>query len=239
MNEFSPVRKSRVYEEIASQIKQLIIEGRFKPGDRLPPEREMAEIFRVSRNSVRDALRTLELMGLVECRHGDGTIVTCVTPETLISPLAAILATRRNLLSALMEVRKIIEPPAAQMAAQRINEDDLRELEQILASQEQKAMQGEYTIEEDNDFHYTICMAAENEVLMLMVTHIMGLLSESRARSLQTAGRVRMSVAGHRRILDAIKRRDPDLARDAMLKHLEEIENTILKNMGQENVGAG
>jgi len=232
MNEFSPIRRSRVYEEIANQIRQLIIEGRFKPGDRLPPEREMAEIFKVSRNSVRDALRTLELMGLVECRHGDGTIVTCITPETLISPLAALLATRRNLLSALMEVRKIIEPPAAYMAALRISVDDLHDLEQIFNIQEQKVMQGEYTIEEDNDFHYTICMAAENEVLMLIVTHIMGLLSESRARNLQTPGRAQMSVAGHRKILDAIKRRDPELARDAMLKHLEEIESTMLKNLG-------
>ncbi len=232
MNEFSPIRKSRVYEEIANQIRQLIIEGRFKPGDRLPPEREMAEIFKVSRNSVRDALRTLELMGLVECRHGDGTIVTCITPETLISPLAALLATRRNLLSALMEVRKIIEPAAAYMAALRIGEGDLHDLERIFSIQEQKVLQGEYIIEEDNDFHYTICMAAENEVLMLIVSHIMGLLSESRARNLQTPGRAQMSVAGHRRILDAIKRHDPELARDAMLKHLEEIESTMLKNLG-------
>src|SRR5437870_12279434 len=89
--EFEAVRKVKVYEGVARQIERLISEGSLKPGDKLPSERELAEMFRVSRSSLRDGIRKLELLGLVEARHGEGTIVRDLSADSLVSPIASML----------------------------------------------------------------------------------------------------------------------------------------------------
>jgi len=109
--EFEAVRKTKLYEEVAKQIQRQIIEGSLKPGDKLPPERELAEKFEVSRSSVRDAIRALELIGLVEPRQGDGTVVCDLSADSLVNPLATMLLRKRELVGELLDVRKMIEPP--------------------------------------------------------------------------------------------------------------------------------
>src|SRR2546430_8105791 len=116
-DDLEPVRKTRIYEEVASQIQRLITDGRLRPGDHLPPERELAERFGVSRTSVRDAIRVLELMGLLEPRQGEGTVVRDLSPDSLVSPLASLLVRNRTLLADLLDVRKMIEPALAARAA--------------------------------------------------------------------------------------------------------------------------
>src|SRR5919108_2070762 len=98
---FTAVRKTRVFEGVAQQIQRLIVDGALKPGDRLPPERELAERFAVSRSSVRDAIRTLELVGLVVPRQGEGTVVADVSPEAVVMPLASVLLRKRELIAEL------------------------------------------------------------------------------------------------------------------------------------------
>src|SRR5437667_137685 len=100
-DELEPVRKTRIYEEVASQIQRLISEGRLRPGDHLPPERELAERFGVSRTSVRDAIRVLELMGLLEPRQGEGTVVRDLSPDSLVNPLHWRVAGDRRILDAI------------------------------------------------------------------------------------------------------------------------------------------
>jgi GntR family transcriptional repressor for pyruvate dehydrogenase complex len=223
------VKKSKVYQDIVRQIKDLISRGRIKPGDRLPPERELAELFQSSRNSVRDALRVLEQMGLIESRHGDGTYVRAVSPEELTEPLALLLLQSRGQMQELWDVRRLIEPGVAEMAAERITAEELQDLEAILAVQQQKVELGLSTIEEDTAFHYGIARATRNTVLLRVLDTIMDLLRESRERSLQQGDRPIYSLAGHRRILAALARGDSTAARSEMLRHLQEIEERVFR----------
>jgi GntR family transcriptional regulator, transcriptional repressor for pyruvate dehydrogenase complex len=228
---FTAVRKKRVFEGVAQQIQQLIVDGALKPGDRLPPERELAERFAVSRGSVRDAIRTLELVGLVVAPHGDGTVIADVSPEAVVMPLASVLLRKRELISELLDVRKMIEPALAARAAERASPEEIARLEEILKRQRQKMERGEPTIEDDSEFHYVIALAARNSVVRRVIDVLMQLLQETRARSLQSRGRPQRSLAGHRKILDAIKRRDPAAAERAVRRHVEEIESIVLNEL--------
>ena len=117
--EIEPVKSTRIYEEIVRQIKAMIAEGRLKSGDQLPPERDLAEKFLVSRTSVREALRALESLGLIEIRPGEGTFVREVSVESLIQPLALVMASQREAMSELFEARRLLEPLIAGLAATR------------------------------------------------------------------------------------------------------------------------
>lgn len=229
--EFEAVRKTKVYEEVARQIERLISDGLLKPGDKLPPERELVEMFQVSRSSVRDAIRALELMGLVEPRQGEGTVVRDLTAGSLVNPLASMLVRKRELVGELLDVRKMIEPPLVGRAAARASAEEIAHLEDILRRQREKVRRGESAIEEDSEFHDAIARAAKNSVVMRVMDVLMDLLRESRERSLQVEGRPQRSFAGHRRILRAIRRRDAAAAEAAMKQHLEEIEEIILKKL--------
>jgi GntR family transcriptional repressor for pyruvate dehydrogenase complex len=221
------VRKTKVYHEIVEQIKALISEGRINPGDRLPPERELAELFRASRNSVRDAIRVLEQMGLIESRQGDGTYVRTVSVDELMEPLALMLLQSRTQMRELWEVRSVLEPAVAELAATRITDDELDELSAILETQHQKVDAGETALEEDTAFHYGIALAAGNGVMLRTMDTLVDLLRQSRERSLQQRSRPQFSLAGHERILAALRGRDPAGARVAMLQHLREIEARV------------
>ena len=206
--EFEAVRKTKLYEEVAKQIERLIVEGGLKPGDKLPPERELAELFQVSRSSLRDAIRTLELTGLLEPRHGEGTVVCDLSADLLVNPLANMLTRKRELVAELLDVRKMLEPPLAARAAAHASPEEIAYLEDILRRQKEMVRRGELAIEEDSEFHYTIAMAAKNSVVQKVLDVLMDLLRTSRERSLQVEGRRQRSLEGHRRILKAIRQRD-------------------------------
>lgn len=228
---FTAVRKKRLFEGVAQQIQRLIVDGALKPGDRLPPERELAERFDVSRSSVRDAIRILEIAGLVVPRQGEGTVVADVSPDAVVMPLASVLLRKRELIGELLEVRKMIEPALAARAVERASPEEIARLEEILRRQREKMLRGEATVEDDSEFHYAIALAARNSVVRRVVDVLMQLLHETRTRSLQTRGRPQRSLAGHRRILAAIKRRDPAAAERAVRRHVEEIESIVLNEL--------
>ena len=234
--DLEPVRRTKVYAEVAAQIHRLIAEGRLKPGDRLPGERELAEVFGVSRTSVRDAIRVLETRGLVEPRHGEGTRVKQIPIDAIVSPLADAVASSKDLAADLFDMRKMLEPPLARAAALRATDADVRALEAIVDRQRTRVAAGEVAIDEDNAFHYGIATAAKNRVLLRTMDVLMDLLRESRVRSLQGPGRAEISLEGHGRILDAVRRRDPEGAAESMRAHIEEIE-TILFPAGMLSAG--
>ena len=159
---FTAVRKKRLFEDVARQVQKLIVDGSLKPGDRLPPERQLAELFGVSRNSVRDAIRVLELTGMVIPRHGEGNVVADVSTETLVAPIAMLLLRKRKLVAELLDVRKMLEPALAARAAVNASADQIARLEGILRRQHDKVLRGQAAIEEDSEFHYTIALAARN-----------------------------------------------------------------------------
>jgi GntR family transcriptional repressor for pyruvate dehydrogenase complex len=228
---FTAVRKQRLFEDVARQVQKLIVDGTLQPGDRLPPERQLAELFGVSRNSVRDAIRVLELTGMVIARHGEGNVVADVSTETLVAPIAMLLLRKRKLVAELLDVRKMLEPPLAARAAVHATGEQIAQLESILRRQHDKAQRGQPAVEEDSEFHYTIALAAQNSVVLKLLDVLMDLLRETRARSLQVEGRRERSLAGHKRVLEAIKRRDPAAAERAVRHHLEEIESMVLKEL--------
>jgi GntR family transcriptional repressor for pyruvate dehydrogenase complex len=236
-NSLEPVRRSKVYEEVAARIRGLIADGRLRPGDKLPSERELASMLGVSRTSVRDAIRTLEVAGLLEPRQGEGTVVRELSTRHLVAPLASALLTRRDLLVDLLAVRKMIEPPMAREAARHATAEDIRQMEGIVARQAAKVDAGGVAIEEDNAFHDIIARASRNQVVLKVVDVLMELLRVGRERSLQVKGRPQRSLRGHRQILEAIRSRNGDAAARAMLNHLEQIEEMLLPE--RQPVGTG
>jgi GntR family transcriptional regulator, transcriptional repressor for pyruvate dehydrogenase complex len=225
--DFEIVRRNRVYEEVAKQIERLILK-KLKPGDKLPSERELADTLRVSRGSIRDAIRGLELMGMVEPRQGAGTIVKEISAEAIVNPFANALKRRKELVSELIDFRKMLEPPLAARAATHASPEEIAEMEEILRRQEEKQNQGDAAVDEDTDFHYSVALASGNSVVLKVIDILMEQLRDTRARSLQVEGRPQKSLLGHRRILAAIKRQDSDAARAAMARHLEDVEEIVL-----------
>ncbi len=226
-SEFEAVRRNRIYEEVARQIEKLVRE-KMKPGDMLPPERQLAETFGVSRSSVRDAIRTLELSGLVEARQGLGTVVRERSADAVLNPLTSVLVQKRKLVSELLDVRKMIEPPLARRAAVHATAEEVAEMEAVLRRQQEKMKGGELAIDEDAEFHYAIALASDNTVVLKVIDVLMDLLRDTRERSLQVEGRPERSLAGHQEILDAIKRRDQAGAEAAMCRHIEAVEHIVL-----------
>jgi GntR family transcriptional repressor for pyruvate dehydrogenase complex len=219
------IRRNRLYEEVARQIEEMITQ-QMKPGDMLPAERQLAEQFGVSRSSIRDAIRRLEHVGLVEPRQGAGTVVR-ESSATVVHPLTAILRHKRVLVSELLEVRSILEPPLAARAALHASEHEIAEMEEILRRQEAKIRRGQAGVDEDSEFHYAIALAADNSVVLRVVDVLMDLLRESRERSLQVKGRPEKSFAAHRRIMKAIRQRDAAAAEAAMRQHIKIVQNLV------------
>jgi GntR family transcriptional repressor for pyruvate dehydrogenase complex len=224
----APIRSTRIYEAIVRQVKQMIGEGRLKSGDRLPPERDLAEQFVVSRTSVREALRALESLGLLEIRPGEGTFVRQVSVETLVEPLALVMASQREAIAELFEARRILEPAIAAMAARRAAPEEIQDMQRILEEQAREVAAGRTGLAQDARFHETIWAAAYNRAITRIAHTVIDLLAQSREESLNTPGRPQRSHEDHRRILAAIARRDPPAAHDAMQEHLVAVEALVL-----------
>ena len=226
---FEAIPRGKVYQEVAKRLERHIAEE-LKPGDLLPPERELVQMLGVSRGSVRDAIRSLELMGLLEPRQGIGTVVR--SPDaTSANPLANALLEKRKAVAELLDVRNMIEPPLAGRAALHATRDEISEMQDILLRQEARVGRGELGIEEDSEFHYSIALASNNSAILKVVDVLMDLLRGTRERSLQVEGRQEKSLAGHRRILAALKRGDAAAAEAAMRRHLREMEDIVLKKL--------
>lgn len=232
LNLFKPVKKTRVYEEIVAKIKDMIDKGKFKSGDQLPVERELAEVFRVSRSSVREALRSLESQGLLESRQGNGTYIASQPVESLVSPLASVIFSEKDGQRDLFEMRRLIEPQLAYLAAERATPDDIQTLEKILDLQEREIARGESGTDVDKNFHYMMAKATKNKFLIRMTDNIMDLLLESRDRYLQVEGRPEKSIHRHRQVLEAIKAGDRDGAMMLMRDHLMDIERSLFPATG-------
>ena len=222
------IKKTRIYEEVVGQLHQLIDAGKLKAGDQLPSERELAETFRVSRSSVREAIKTLENEGMVMTRPGSGTFITAVNVEAIIPSLASLLSRGKDALVDLFEMRCLVEPSIAALAAERATPADILRLKAICTEQEQQINRDTPAVESDAAFHLTIGQATHNAALQRLVASIVEILKPVREKSLQTPGRAHKSLASHREILVAIERHDPELARQAMQRHIQAVEQNVL-----------
>jgi GntR family transcriptional repressor for pyruvate dehydrogenase complex len=218
-----PIKKTRVAEEIADRIRILIMDGTFPAGQRLPSERFLTERFGVSRGSVRDALRMLEMIGLLETRHGQGTFPQELTVDRLVAPLASVVSYRHDLQDELLDVRHMFEPAIARAAAARMTDEDLADLERILDAQRKKLKTGRSAIVEDTAFHAALARSTRNRVVVRIMSTLNDLLVESRRLTLKQKGRPEQSLKGHEDVVAALRARDPDGAARAMDHHIDQI----------------
>ena len=235
--ELEPVKSIRIYEDIVRQVKALIADGRLTSGDRLPPERELAERFRVSRTSVREALRSLQSRGLIEIRAGEGAFVRDVSVEALIEPLALVILPHREAVGELFEARRILEPAIAALAARRATPEDIAEMARILEEQAKEVAQGRTGLIQDAAFHGAMAASAHNRAISRIDGALMDLLTQSREESLHTPGRPTRSHEDHQRILDAIRRRDEVGAHRAVLDHLTAVERLVMGTQSMHPAG--
>ena len=227
--DIAPVKSTRIYEEIVRQIKGMIAEGRLKSGDQLPPERDLAEKFLVSRTSVREALRALESVGLIEIRPGEGTFVREVSVEALVEPLALVLLAQREMIGELFEARRLLEPVIAGLAARRATREEIQEMERILDEQAKEIAAGNTGLAQDAAFHAAIATAAHNRAITRIVHAVMDLLAQSREEAISTPGRPTRSHEDHRRVLDAIRGGDASAAERAMQDHVVAVEALVVR----------
>ncbi len=182
---------------------------------------------------MREALRSLELLGMVETRAGGGTYVRQAQPDDLARPLTSLI-TRGHSIADVIDVRGLIEPAVAERAAGNIAPAEIAELREILAAQERKVSAGESYVEEDTRFHDLIGTAARNELLVTVLGVIWDVLRSSREEWLQTEKRAHESLEAHRRILAALARHDPTAARAAAAEHIRAVGEGILKLISTE-----
>ena len=200
--ELTPIKTKRLYEEIVDQIKHLIAEGKLKPGDKLLAERDLADRFQVSRASVREAIRTLEMLGIIDIRPGEGTFVRGTETDDIIRPLAMVLAVERNSLLDMFEMRRIFETATASLAAQRATFEELDQIESMLANMRERLnlQDSEKGEEFDAAFHYAVAEATHNSLL----TKLFKTVSEEFAKANSVARRqlYQDNVQNAQRIID-------------------------------------
>ncbi|WP_425808000.1 FadR/GntR family transcriptional regulator [Desulfitobacterium sp. Sab5] len=234
--ELKPIKTRKIYEEIVEQIRDLVIRGELKPGDKLPSERDLVERFKVSRASIREALSALEMMGLLEVRSGEGTFIQKVGAESVIAPLAWMLSVEQGTALELLEVRKILEGQAACLAAQRAEKEDLLELEQALADMQQEIITPELGGEKaDLRFHYAITRATKNTLLIRLMDTISDLmqriLKTSRDKLYEGKYTPDILLKEHAQIYKAIKSQNALKASELILEHLNGVEDELKRLM--------
>jgi GntR family transcriptional regulator, transcriptional repressor for pyruvate dehydrogenase complex len=217
------VRSSRLYEQIVQQVEESIHKGALKPGDQLPPERELAEQFGVSRTAVREAVKALREKGLVEAYPGRGTFITDGSSYTIRQSLDRMMRSGHEGFTSLAEVREILEPEIAALATTRASEEDLASMREQVAAMDAAKRDPEAYIEADLDFHLALAEAADNAIILSLIDSIVGLLREQRMGIFQVDGGPERGQYHHKRILEAIEHRDPVGAREAMKAHLKQV----------------
>jgi GntR family transcriptional repressor for pyruvate dehydrogenase complex len=225
-----PVTHTKLHEQIVSQIQDLIQSGNLQPGDRLPPERALSEIFGASRHSVREAIRCLEQQGMLKSRVGSGTFVILDDSSPLSEFLAVAVHREKHKIAEIFQFRRMIEPQIAGLAAQHATLPDTLHLEAIVRDQSQALHDSVLTGAYDQKFHIALARATKNSVLFHIVERITDVLTHVRDKASQTDYRKKRSLEGHQTILLAIREGDPEKARRAMEKHLAVIEQTIIDN---------
>lgn len=218
-----PISAGRMSGKIVSQISDLIREGRLEPGDSLPPERELATAFGVSRVTVRDALRVLEVLGLVQIRVGSagGAFVTAPSPEVLGQSLSNILAVRSYAPEEVAELRLILEVGIMDLVLERITGDDIAELRVLCERAAERLDAGDYNSALSISFHSRLAACARNSAISMLSVAFAGPLSMATVRAQEARGDAhRKTVEEHRVIVEALSAGDGDRAREHLIEHL-------------------
>ncbi|MFM1650533.1 FadR/GntR family transcriptional regulator [Brevibacillus sp. B_LB10_24] len=225
------ISSKKIYEVITDELKQMILDGQLKPGDKLDSVQLLAEKFQVGRSAVREALSALQAMGLVEMKQGEGTFVRKFDTASLTAPLSTILMGSEDILE-LLEIRKILEEGSAGLAARKWADEDLAAIEQALERMRQGFDSEEVSDQADIDFHQAIAYASHNRLLIDMMKTISGAMSKSmrNTRKMWLFGErasAERLYKEHVLIYKAIRDRDALMAQQRMLHHLLKVEDVL------------
>lgn len=231
---FRPIRATRVSAQIVAQFRALIADQRLQPGDRLPAERDLARILGVGRSTIREAMRALESLHIVETRGGQGTFLVAsdvpltILPGTALSPGAH---------AALLEARRLVEPQIAALAAQRATPEELAAARDILASQAAAVAAGGMGTDADAAFHALLCEMARNPVLCQLRESLDDTLRRSREAIHAVPTRPLASLREHEVVLAALEARDAGRAEQAMKAHLQAVSETFAQLQREKPAG--
>jgi len=221
---FQPIKPKKVSVQISDQLRSSILNGDFLPGDKLPPEREMAELFGVSRPSVREALHVLEAAGLVSTYQGGGTVVMSLVDTSSANPLRELIRVEQDRALDVIEVRKSMESWTAFYAAQRALPGDLRLMGEIIANMERNLHDDRPSEELDANLHVVIARATHNVIWLHVMQNLFDAMKEFQLSVWRAVHLTRddhlLLFEHHRNIYEAIRSGDGEAARQAMTLHL-------------------
>ena len=232
--EFRKITPVRLYESVIEQIMNLIKNNKLKPGDKLPPERELAEKFSISRGSLREAFRVLESKGLIKSKPGGGRFIREIKKDAFIDTENVILNLEKSSILELLEAREIFEVKIVEFAAERATVEEVKVIEEVFSRvskevrTEDKDAEDDKKTESDTEFHLAIARASHNFVFVNIIKLHLDLLRDIREKTQQIPGRREEQQEEHRAIFQAIKEHNSKKAGEAILKHLRNVREAIV-----------
>ncbi len=221
---YEAIQPERLYSKIVEQIQRKILAGELKIGDHLPPERELADQFQVSRTAVREAVKALSEKGLVQVFPGKGTFITNGTSQAVRQSLGILMKIgQADGTRDLVEVRYIFEPEIAALAATRASDEHIAAMQEAVRVMDRSLENADAYIEADLDFHLALAEASQNLMILTLIDSFVDLLREQRIRIFHVEGGPQRGQIHHKRILEAIIHHDPEAARVEMRTHLEQV----------------
>ena len=220
------VQPVKIFEQIAEQIEKRILSGELRKGDRLPPERDLAEQFHASRTAVREAMKILAQKGLVEMRPGRGTIIIDGANEAMQDSIDLAMKLKLREVGGsnnLVEVREILETEIAALATVRATETEVAMMREAVRIIDENLENADAFIAADNRFHEALAIATQNALILILLKSIVNLLSEQRKLIFAVVGGPQRGQFHHRRILESVIQHDPEAARAAMRAHLRQV----------------
>lgn len=218
-----PIKNEKVYEQVIDQIEDMVADGSLGIGDKLPSERELVERLKVSRTSIREALRALEVIGLIESRQGEGNFIKSDFGDSFFQPLSVMFSLQKSSAEEMLEFRKIMEVETAALSARRINNEELSILSDII-SKFQQNREEDVNVKLDKEFHYQVAKASRNLFILNMLQSISSLMDshikDARSKVLIDEGREEL-IKQHEAIFKALSIHDPKAAANSMRKHLD------------------
>lgn len=229
---YGEVQYGRLYEQIVDRIENRILNGELEPGDKLPPEHELAKQFGVSRTAIREAMKALSQKGLIVVQPGRGTFVIDSTSSAMRNSIDLFVKIGSiDGIVDLVEVREILEPEIAAMAANRATADQIADMQEAVEAMDKAMNNPEAFVEADLDFHLALAKATHNTLIPILIDALVDLLREHRTRAASVKGGMERSQPYHKSILDAVKAGDASAARETMRSHLaqtrKEVESTL------------
>lgn len=231
MEKFHPVKSKKISERIVQQIKNAIFRKTMKPGDKIPPERELVERFRASRISVREALKNLETLGFLTIKPGSGVFVAEVNSKSMSESLSSILRIQKTSINELTEARIILEPTIAKLAAEKITPENLIRLEQNISEASKRVQSNSPCPAQNIEFHSLIAEATHNTVITLTMKTLLEVVKEMTLEITDNLPkRIKISrhaVDFHKKILKALREKNSQKVYELMLKHISQIQGGL------------